>query len=305
MNAVIVLSCGGSSCGKGLAPPLNVNALVVGEVEVANLHPDLSQGLEQVGSAVVVQDDLVQVFELLFLKDFELLKLALWQEALQGLTDLTLDADRHVLLYEVLDHGEMVGVVLRVVPEVMDVLLDPPDLFLEARFVLLLVLAVIDLTLLGLKTLLEVLERALASQDELLDELNLLVDLEQPQFRLGVLGPVLADLCNQLALVLVVTLKEAVLPLKLPLRVRDQILIELLEDAIEVLERLALLLLLKLHLLQALLQQPLLSFDLLLALDALSVDVLDFFEDAIEEGHAACDFVSIEDDVLEAVNRVG
>ena len=183
MNAVIVLSSRGSSCSKGLASPLNMNALIVGEVEVANLHPDLSQRLEQVGSAIVVQDDLVQVFELLLLEDFELLKLALRQEALQRLTDLTLDANRNVLLHEVLDHGEMVGVVLGVVPEVVDVLLDPPDLFLEARFVLLLVLAVIDLTLLGLETLLEVLERALASQDELLDELDLLIDLQQPQFR--------------------------------------------------------------------------------------------------------------------------
>lgn len=82
----------------------------------------------------------------------------------------------------------------------------------------------------------------------------------------------------------------------------DQVLIQLFQNAIEVLEALLLLVLLELHLLQGLLQEALLAADLLLLLYSLGVHLLDLVEDAVEEGHAAGDFVSIEDDVLHAVN---
>ena len=100
----------------------------------------------------------MQVLELFLFKDLKFLKLSLGKQALKCFADLTLDSDGNVLLDEVLNHGKVIGVVLGVIPEIINILLDPPDLFLEAYLALLLVLAVIYLALLSLQPLLEILE---------------------------------------------------------------------------------------------------------------------------------------------------
>lgn len=133
-------------------------ALVVREVEIADLHPDFPERLEQIWGAIIVQNYLMQVLELLFLEYFQLSHLLRRQQHLQRLADLTLNTHWHVLFDEVLDHCKVVRVVLRVVPQIVDVFLDPVNLLLEPNHVLLLVLAVVDQPLLGLEALFKILE---------------------------------------------------------------------------------------------------------------------------------------------------
>lgn len=84
-------------------------------VQFLDIEEHLAPLFVQVRHAVVVEDDLVHFAEdlfFVFLQLFDIVRNKWLQHRMQGFTDLALNADGHVLLNEVLDHGEVVLVVL-------------------------------------------------------------------------------------------------------------------------------------------------------------------------------------------------
>ena len=214
-----------------------MDTLVVVEfplVTIADGHSNLPQALEQIGDAVVVEDGLMEILELVFFVLEQGLNFLVGQDGLEGLTDLTLDADGNVFLDEVLDHCEVVAMVLRVVPQVVHFFVDPPHFFFETFDVLLFVLAIVDLLLVAHESLFVISERASALVHKFLDALDSLVKFEHFEFVFGMLLAVVADVRDQLPLVFVVVLEKAVLPLQLPLGMGHEVVVQLLEDVVEI-----------------------------------------------------------------------
>lgn len=86
--------------------------LVVIEVHVLHVEPDVLDLLVKARHTVVLQYKLMHLVETQLLEGSQGLRLLVRKNLLKSLTDLTLNPDWNVLLNEVLNHGKVIAVIL-------------------------------------------------------------------------------------------------------------------------------------------------------------------------------------------------
>ena len=90
-----------------------------------HLLENLSHKVLEVSTAIVLQDDLIKLLKLLHLKVLQFVELAAREDAGECLADLTLYANGYVLLHEVLNCVELVGLLIQFSLHLVDLLPHP------------------------------------------------------------------------------------------------------------------------------------------------------------------------------------
>lgn len=104
---------------------LDFDALVVLKINLPKIESDLLEFLEEVRIPIIIQNHLMHLTEAQFLIGCQCLRLLVWKDLLQCLTNLTLYSNWYVLFYKVLDHGEVISMRFSLCFQIEEFLVQP------------------------------------------------------------------------------------------------------------------------------------------------------------------------------------